>query len=98
MRADGPRTCQAMPALRNPITGIAGCCARAASGHRCRAAHERDEVASSHVSTLAHHWMGYCASQQAWQPDFRSRVMNGPKRILPTEFGLPQTADIRRRV
>ena len=21
------------PALRNPITGIAGCCARAASGH-----------------------------------------------------------------
>ncbi len=26
-----------------------------------------------------------------------SRVMNGAKRILPTESGLPQTADIWRR-
>ena len=30
---------------RNPITGIAGCCARAASGHACRAAEQRDELA-----------------------------------------------------
>ena len=31
-RADDPRTHRAMRLLRNPITGIAGCCARAASG------------------------------------------------------------------
>ena len=37
MRADGPRTCQAMLGSRNPITGIAGCCARAASGHAAAA-------------------------------------------------------------
>ena len=34
------------PAPRYPITGVAGCCARAASGHAgCRAAEERDELA-----------------------------------------------------
>ena len=37
MRADGPRSRQAMPGSRNPITGIAGCCARAASGHAAAA-------------------------------------------------------------
>ena len=36
---------------RNPITGIAGCCARAASGHRRRAADQRDELAPSHSIT-----------------------------------------------
>ena len=35
------------PLLRNPITGMAGCCARAASGHV--AAAKRDEIASLHV-------------------------------------------------
>ena len=33
------------PAWRNPITGIAGCCARAASGQSRRAAEKRDELA-----------------------------------------------------
>ena len=33
IRADGRPTRQAIWGLRNPITGIAGCCARAASGH-----------------------------------------------------------------
>ena len=37
MRADGPRSRQAMWLSRNPITGIAGCCARAASGHAAAA-------------------------------------------------------------
>ena len=32
-RADVPGSRQAIWGLRNPITGIAGCCARAASGH-----------------------------------------------------------------
>ena len=33
----GPRTSSADAASRNPITGIAGCCARAASGHAAAA-------------------------------------------------------------
>ena len=33
MRADGLRIVSGDVRLRNPITGIAGCCARAASGH-----------------------------------------------------------------
>ena len=33
MRARGPRTRHGDAVSRNPITGIAGCCARAASGH-----------------------------------------------------------------
>jgi hypothetical protein len=33
----------------NPITGIAGCCARAASGHAACAAQKRDEVAPFYV-------------------------------------------------
>ena len=37
MRADGPRYVSGDVALRNPITGIAGCCARAASGHAAAA-------------------------------------------------------------
>ena len=37
MRADGPRTPSGDVASRNPITGIAGCCARAASGHAAAA-------------------------------------------------------------
>ena len=38
--------------LSNPITGIAGCCAYAASGHaRCRAAEQRDELAPLHSIT-----------------------------------------------
>jgi hypothetical protein len=38
--------------LRNPITGIAGCCARAARGHDVdRAAEKRDELASFHSIT-----------------------------------------------
>ena len=37
MRADGPRIVSGDAALRNPITGIAGCCARAASGHAAAA-------------------------------------------------------------
>jgi hypothetical protein len=40
--------------------------------HRSRASEQRDELTTSHVSTLPHHWMGYCASQQDWQLDFRS--------------------------
>ena len=38
-------------ASRKPITGIAGCCARAASGQRRRAAEQRDELAPSHSIT-----------------------------------------------
>ena len=37
--------------LRNPITGIAGCCARAASGQRRRTAEQRDELAPLHSIT-----------------------------------------------
>ena len=37
MRADGPRIASGDVGLRNPITGIAGCCARAASGHAAAA-------------------------------------------------------------
>ena len=37
MRADGPRIASGDVASRNPITGIAGCCARAASGHAAAA-------------------------------------------------------------
>ena len=37
MRADGPRIVSGDLGLRNPITGIAGCCARAASGHAAAA-------------------------------------------------------------
>ena len=37
IRADGPRSRQAIWLLRNPITGIADCCARAASGHAAAA-------------------------------------------------------------
>ena len=37
MRADGPRSCSGDLGSRNPITGIAGCCARAASGHAAAA-------------------------------------------------------------
>ena len=33
------------PVWRKPITGIASCCARAASGHGRRAAEQRDELA-----------------------------------------------------
>jgi hypothetical protein len=50
-------------------------CARRQRPCRSSAAEQRDELTASHVSTLAHHWMGwmgYCASQQDWQPDFRS--------------------------
>ena len=47
MRADGPHVSSGDAALRNPITGIAGCCARAASGHARRAAEQRDELAPS---------------------------------------------------
>ena len=36
-RADDPRNLQAIRAPRKPITGIAGCCARAASGHAAAA-------------------------------------------------------------
>jgi hypothetical protein len=36
-------------ALSHPITGIARCCARAASGQNGRAAQECDEVAPSHA-------------------------------------------------
>jgi hypothetical protein len=35
---------------RNPITGIFGCCARAAERPRRTAADERDELAPSHHS------------------------------------------------
>ena len=37
IHADGPRIVSGDVALRNPITGIAGCCARAASGHAAAA-------------------------------------------------------------
>ena len=37
MRADGPRCVSGDVGSRNPITGIAGCCARAASGHAAAA-------------------------------------------------------------
>ena len=40
MRADHPRMPSGAEALRYPITGIAGCCARAASGHARRAAEQ----------------------------------------------------------
>src|SRR5262245_39777769 len=36
-------------ALINPITGSAGCCARAASGHGSRA-EQRDEIAAFHLA------------------------------------------------
>jgi hypothetical protein len=35
--------------LRNPITGIAACCERAASGHAAATADKRYELAASHV-------------------------------------------------
>src|SRR5262249_48715212 len=37
--------------LSSPITGIAGCCARAPSGHNRRAAEQRDELAAFHSIT-----------------------------------------------
>jgi hypothetical protein len=38
--------------LRNPITGIAGCCARADDGHAAAAAaKQRDELAAFHSIT-----------------------------------------------
>ena len=40
-------------ALSTPITGIAGCCARAASGHAGRAAEKCDELAPVHSMTLS---------------------------------------------
>ena len=44
------RCTRADPLLRNPITGIAGCCARAASGHAAAAPPSRVmELAPSHV-------------------------------------------------
>ena len=52
MRADGPRTRQATCVSRNPITGIAGCCARAASGHA--AAAPPSSVMNSRASSLDH--------------------------------------------
>ena len=53
-RGTRPRTRRvrrATPLSRNPITGIAGCCARAASGQRRRAAEQRDELAPPHSIT-----------------------------------------------
>src|SRR5262249_39969089 len=38
------------PLLRQPTSGIVGCCALAASGHACRAAEKRNKVSSPHVT------------------------------------------------
>jgi hypothetical protein len=47
--------------LRNPITGIAGCCARAASGHAVAAvARQRNEPAPPHFE--------HGASSLPWRP------------------------------
>ena len=52
MRADAPQMGQAMLASRKPITGMFGCCARAAKRpRRRRAAQQRDELAPSHSIT-----------------------------------------------
>jgi hypothetical protein len=37
---------------RNPITGIVGCCARAANGHAAALPKQRDELASSQLIEL----------------------------------------------
>ena len=39
------------PVWRKPITGIAGCCARAATGQPRRTAEQRDELAAVHSIT-----------------------------------------------
>jgi hypothetical protein len=41
----------AVPEPSNPMTGLGACCARAASGHRRRAAEQRDELAAYHSIT-----------------------------------------------
>ena len=43
---------ETLPLDENADAGIAGCCARAASGHARRAAEQRDEVAPSHAGCL----------------------------------------------
>ena len=48
MRADASANASGDAGWRNPITGIAGCCARAASGQHRRAAEQRDELAPFH--------------------------------------------------
>ena len=40
------------PALRNPITRVADCCARAAIGHARHAAKQRDELAALSLDHL----------------------------------------------
>ena len=47
-RANGPQYASGDLASRNPTTGIAGCCARAASGHAALRRRELDELAPPH--------------------------------------------------
>ena len=44
---------------RTPITGIAGCCARAASGHAAAPPKKRDELTPLHVRPQAQETASY---------------------------------------
>ena len=61
-------------APNTPITGIVGCCARAASGHGRRAAEQRDELAALVA-------VGTCISWHAPRPDPYVRLSR--IRLLP---------------
>ena len=58
--------------LSIPTTGIAGCCARAASGHARRAAEQRDELAPLHV------WMAPAWQEIIWRAAQRSLAVMCP--------------------
>src|ERR1700730_16382445 len=78
---------------RYPTTGIAGCCARAASGHTAaeppsaamnsRLLMRYPQGRGSHPTTLLKE-KPCCALQQFWPPDFR----NGSSRAQPLASGL----------
>src|SRR6516165_8546288 len=60
---------------RNPITGIAGCCARAASGHAARRATEkRDELAPLHC-------LPPCMPNSAFNSGYQNRKVRQAKLV-----------------
>ena len=83
-----PRTDQATPVPRKPITGIAGCCARAASGQRRRAAEERDELPPPHSITSS----ARASSVAGVEPE----RLGGSEIDDELEFGRLQHRQVRR--